>query len=401
MENLPVEVLTKIFSYLVIRDFLSISEVCKIFSSIINIKHFLGRVSSNITKSEDFLRSTRSYVNMKLQDGKDQQLIKCNRLLSNYNAVVSSEVQRLKIDNLEFMNCREMNCFLNCFRNISEIHFEGIYCKSKSPQFRSILFPNLKTVKFFYSTNNLLQVFSEVKQLAVFKICLIPHDDEESQSRNFQLVINVLQNNRHSLRKLNFYDVNFDDGFLEKVAKIKFSSVIKFSMSFNSYLSPETQGFEKFIKQNANNLEKFKIRTFDHIKEDHLKVLIENAINIRSLSLIICSTCDYERFSDFRSLKKLEALKIQPSNYCNIASLSYKKFIEDKILNFCNENLKYVTFEALSLSDDIVNRIIFSLPNLIELCLSCTLNSNVNYANLLKNKLKDLKKLVINEQRFI
>lgn len=403
METLPVEILTKIFSYLVVQDLLLASEVCDTFNSIINTKRFIEKIRANITNSEDFINSSRRYINLKLQHGKEQHLVKCNKLLSSNHSGISSEAKSLKIDNLEFINCIAMDYFLNHFCDVSEIHFEGIYCKAKkSPKFKNNPFPNLRILKFFYNTNSLLQVFSQVKsQLEVFKICLIPHDNEEVKFQNFQFVINILQNNRHTLRKLNFYDVNFDDSFLEKVATIDFSSIMKFSMSFNSYLSPQTQGFEKLIKQNAKNLEKLKIRTFDHIKQDHLKVLTDHAVNIRSLSLIICSTCDYERFSDFRNLGKLEALKIQPSNNCNIASLSYKTFIEDKILNFCNSNLKNVTFEAYSLSDDVVEKIVLSLPNLVELRLSCTSDDNIGHANLLKDKLKSLKKLIINEISFM
>lgn len=399
MESLPVEVLLEIFSYLRVRDFLIASEVCHTFNSIVNSKTFMRKICADITNAENFQESTREYVNLKIENAKNKQLKIAHENLSTL--VVSAE--RLKLDNIEIVEDVALDNFITNFHNLRELHMEGISKKSTLPAASQFIrLPHLKVLKFFYSTNDLLQPFGGIlDQLEVLKVCLIPHENEQNKFHNHQFVTNILQNNRTSLQKLNFYEVNFDDQFLDQISMIRFKRLSKFSMSFNSYLSPESPGFERFVKRQGPTMEKFKIRTFDHINEHHLKLLIENAVNIRSLNLIICSYCDYESFSDFKNLSKLEKLKIQPTNYCSIGNLSYEIFVSDKILSHRNENMKHISIEMLPLTVTVTNKIINAFPFLITLQLSSASETELRYAQQLRIELKLLKKLVLNGENFI
>lgn len=395
------ELLSEIFSHLAVREFLTASEVCHTFNSIINSKVFLRKISfrADFTDSENFEGSTRDYVNLKIVNATNNQLKIARKSCSTHLFAA----ERLKLNNIVIASNEVFMNLVQSMHNLRELHIEGISKNSASQPVRErFKLPHLKILKFFYSTNDLLQSFSEISsQLEVLKLCLIPHENNKNRNLNYEVVSRILENSRTTLRKLNLYEVNFNDQFLNQISSIKFERLAKFSMSFNSYLSPESPGFERFVKQQAATLEKFKIRTFDHINEQHLKTLVDYAINIKSLNLIICSYCDYDRFSNFENLRKLEKLKIQPTKYCSIGNLSYKKFVCDKILRHRNENMKHLSIEMLPLTFAIVQKIILSFPNLITLRLSTGIETELEYAQQLRNKLKSLKRLILIDEHFI
>lgn len=399
METLPVEVLSEIFSYLNVRELLTISEVSKTFHSIINSRVFLKKIWADFTNCEHFKKSKRSYVNLKIAHANDEKLTEIHNILSSKKALIRS-VRRLKLDDVQVISSAALKDLIMNFQSITELHLEGINLKTISSVTISIKPPHLKVLKFFYSSNHLLHLFTAVSnQLETFKVCLMPHKNEASKNQHYQLVADILQNNCLTIEKLNFYEVNFDDQFLDLISSINLLRLTKFSMSFNSCLTSESSGFQRFVKQNGAKMKKFKIRTFDHINEHHLKVLIEHAENIESLNLIICSSCNYETFSDFSKLKTLEKLKIQPTNYCSTRNFSYSAFIEDKILSHRNDCLKHLTLEMIPNSESIINKIASSFPNLVTLNLSSGFEIKV-HADLLKDKLKNLKKLVFNCEDF-
>lgn len=398
METLPNEILTEIFSFLNTNELLSVSEVCKYFFSVINSHLFLRKICGNITESQNFEYSSRHYVNLKVHHATDEHLKKCVTLMKKSTTLSSTSTNHLKFDDVEMSDAALLSNLLVNFVNIREIHLEGIYLKQIPSECRPISLMNLTTVKFFYSSNQLLNLFTKIKgQLFIFKVCLLPHKDDNEKRETFCLVENILRNNRTTIKKLNFYEVNFDDQFLSQISSIDFFHLSKLSMSFNSYLEPESKGFEKFITKNSKTLEKYKIRTFDHIKQHQLKVLFNEAVNIRFLNLIICSHCDYEIFSGIKNLKKLESLKIQPTNYCSVGSSCYIKFIKDKILSHPNELMKNLSIEMFPASDEIIQTIILSFPNLRTLRLSADTEVIQKHFDLLKNKLERLEKITFND----
>lgn len=398
METLPIEILSEIFSYLDIRELLLISQVSRIFHSVINSRVFLKNIWANFTHCDNFEHWTRNYVNLKIHHAQDGKLKECLMILSNVQSAVKS-VQHLKIDDAQIVSIDNFSSLITTFPSIKVLHLEGIKLENIETVIRTIKFTHLKTLKFFYSTNVLLDLFTEISnQLETFEVCLIPHENETTKTYSYNLVNKILRNNK-TLRKLNFFEINFDDQFLEQMSSIKLPLLRKFSMSFNLWLTPESSGFEKFVKQHAPTLEKFKIRTFDHISEHHLKVLTEHAINIKSLYLIICSSCEYKTFSNFTNLQNLEKLRIQPTNYCSSSNLSYVKFIENKILIHRNLKLNHLTLEMIPNEKSIIDKIILSFPNLITLSLSSDLEIEV-HQSLLQDKLKQLRKLVLNNKDF-
>jgi hypothetical protein len=403
MESLPTEILSRIFSYLDVEDFLKVSEVCRRFEEIINTRRFLKKFFVNISKIEQFEKTLRNYVNVKLVNLTDKEVKKCRESRTILRRI-SSSVQKVLLDNLEIRQTKFLSELVMNFESVTEIRMEGIYVMSAHQlSIKPIKFQNLRVLKFFYNSNQLLKLFSSVQnQLKIFKLCLVPHVDEETKLRNFELVMSILRNNRDCIEKLNLYDVNFDDVFLEKLSQIKLDKLTKFSMSFNSHLPANSRGFHKFITKHVTHLMKFKVRTFDHVDQQHLKVIIDHAENIRSLNLIICSFCNYESFAGFRNLTKLETLKIQPTNYCNIGNICYQSFVEDKILGYRNEVMRNVTIKYLAnISEEVLNRICASFPNLVRLNLSSELEVDSSHVEVLKRKLQDLKHLVLNNREII
>lgn len=394
MEELPVEVLSEIFSYLSVAEFLSVAEVSEVFYSVINAKVFMDKICANFTDCENFRNSTRRYVRLKIEQAQDEQLELCHRMLSQQAAPIKSSARFLKFDDIEIISEIPLRNLLTNFNNVIELELGGIYTKfdASPPTSCAIPFPHLKILKFFYSTNSLLHLFSDIKdQIETFKVCLVPHDNDLDRNRNYRVVTQILQNNRFKLRKLNLYEVNFDDDFLEQISSIKFTRLNKFAMSFNSYLGPESLGFEKFVKNQAETLQKFKIRTFDHIKQHQLEVLTRYAVNLRSLNLIICSFCDYDNFTNFIILRNLEKLKIQPTNFCGAGDSRYEMFVNEKILNHRNVTMKSVTIESLGISREIISKIIASFPNVEILKLSSHSEFPTDIVKLLKDKLKNLR----------
>jgi F-box-like len=403
MELLPVEILSKIFSYLKVKEFLNISEICKKFDEIIKSNFFMEKLSVDVTQFKDFETSTRNYINVNFGHLDEQQLWKCSDTIKSLETI-SPSVQRIKLDDVEMINSCALENLLMVFDNVKELHLEGIYLKNSVSSIKSIKLDNLKVLKFFYSSSEFLNLFTDIReQLKIIKICLVPHHDEAAKNRIYSLVTGILHNNRETLEKLNLYDVNFDDEFLDKTSGLKFQKLSKFSMSFISYLSPESSGFQQFLNKNANTLKKFKVRTFDHINQQQLKVLIDNAVNVRSLNLIICSFCDYEVFDGFKNLRNLEELKLQPTNYCNItlANIFYQKFIEDKVLTHRNTTMKHVTIKHLRISEEVISKIASSFPKVLTLKLSCNSEVDLNQIVQLKDKFKNVSKLILNDVNLI
>lgn len=396
MESLPIEILAKIFSFLEVPEFLKVAEVCTTFEATINSSLFLARLRVDLTCSEDFEDSARNYVNVKIENLQDEIIRKFNKTSKSLRKF-SCSVKSLKLIEVETSSPNVVKSLIMNFGNVKELHLEGVYIKN--PQIEPIKLEKLKVLTFLYSSNELLKVFTEVKsQLRIFKLCLVPHDNEDTKHQSYQLVNDILQNNSCNLEKLNFYDVNFDDHFLDKISELEFPKLAKFSMSFNSYLSPESHGFEKFVDKNVNNLKKFKIRTFDHIQQRHLQTLIDKSINLKSLNLIVCSFCDFHTFSGFENLKLLETLKLQPTSHCSAGNTSYQKFIENKILNYQNNSMRNLTIKSLeTISDHLLEKIVLSFPNLLSLKISAGSNESSNNFKFLKSKLESIRKIVVND----
>lgn len=393
MDDLPVEILSMIFSYLSAPEFLAVAEVSKKFCSVINTRSFLNKIWYKVSDCANFINSERRYVRLKFEQTHEEQLRKFLSLSSQQTKNNSSE-SHIKFDDIELDNDIILRDILGKFNYIMELEIEGIHVKSTSSLKSGIFLPNLKRLKFFYSTNSLLHLFIETdNQLEVIKVCLIPHDNDNDRAHSYQLLTHILKNNRRKLRKLNLYEVNFDDNFLEDISKMYFSELKTFAMSFNSYLGPESTGFENFFKKQGKTLEKFKIRTFDHIKVNQFKVIINHATNLKSLNLIICSFCDYENFPNLTNLHLLEKIKIQPTSYTN--DLRYGKFIEDKILSHTHATMKIINIQCLGISSEIVNKIISSYPNAEIIKISSYCKTTSAYEEMLKEKLRKLKTLEI------
>lgn len=386
-ETLPFEVLTEIFLHLSAQERLTLSEVCKRFYSVLNSYVFLNKISANLTDYKSFETSTRKYVNVKFAGTKINELDEFSRQSEH-----SSSVKRCKFENVEVSGIKTWIGIIKSFHNLIDLHLEGI-SSSSCFAFKSFEMPHLKTFKFFYCTNELLKHFTEAfGTMKIFKISLLPHKDKESRNQSFDFVFKILNNNKLSVEKINLYDTNFDDDFLELISKLKFCRLLTFSMSFSSSLSHESLGFVNFIKQVAESLQKFKVRLFDSISQHNLRI-IENAINLKSLNLIICCSSNYESFSNFRNHKKLEKLTIRPENFQG--NSSYKSFIENKILSHKNENMKFLSIECARLSNEFIGKIITAFPNLEYLYFPSALDSELCQVNLLNEKLKKLRNIVV------
>lgn len=392
MEALPVEILTKIFSYLDLRDILTVSGVSKAFGSIVNVPVLIGKISANFTKAGNFEKSTRRYLSAKIQDASDSNLEKCIAVSKTNHTCVES-VTSLKLDNIELQNTRLLQTVIESFPSLTELHIEGVYLQTQHETlFNSIHMPRLRTLSFLYSSNELLQLFKKVKDtLETLKICLVPHGNEEIKNGNFNLVKSILENNKSSLRKLNMYDANFDESFLDLISSIQFENFKNCSMSFNSYLPIVSGGFEKFIKANARTLEIFEIRTFDHINQHHLQILVENALNIKILSLVVCTNCDYEGFSDFKSLKCLEKLKILPTHTCEGGRSSFDTFVNNKVLWHKNDRLTCLELGTFTVTKEVAQKIVFSFPNLKSLRMTSTVSIDPELKQIFVQQLKQLK----------
>jgi F-box-like len=397
MDVLPEEIISKIFSYLSLSDKLALSESCRKLYFLTLSRAFLKSLIANISYCDDFTAETRQYLHCSVKNvDLDSIEMKINVNIENEGHTVLNSVEKFKIENVTFHRSNVITQIIIQMRHLSELHFEGIYLKGGTSISGCLTLPSLKTLNFFYCTNKLLHLFIKVDTLKVFKVCLIPHANDDICKRNFKLVTDILDNNRNTLRKLNLYEVNFDDRFLIEAANVKFKKLSKLSMSFNSYLSPNSTGFNKFVGQQSKTLENFKIRTFDAIHEQQLQSIINLCVNIRNLNLIICSHCSYDRLSDFKSLQKLEKLRIQPRNFCAVGNLSYEKFIEEKVMGHRMDNLKFVDFAMLKLSTQLINKIISSFPNLEKLHLSSVSTLDSQHADLLRSQLIRLKEIKIN-----
>lgn len=402
MERLPVEIISDIFSYLDRKNFLKVSEVCRNFFEIINTKYFMRKIAIHL---KDF-DLTRNYINSIMDNIDDDFLVKFNmkfyesEKLTSVNQLIVSDT---KINQLDFL----ISTLNNKFQYIHELRLEGVYMNelNLTKPLLKVKLPNLKVIKFFYCTNELLSMFTNlINQLRVFKLCLIQHNDLLPRAgESHDTVFKILRNNCQSLDKLNLFEINFDDSFLEKMSTQSLS-LRSFSMSFcyqssASFFLP-TIGFEKFICSQASTLEKFKIRTFDHINQTHLNILTNQAVNLKHLNIIICPHCEWNELI-LTKLKKLEKLKIESKNFCSRGGATLNKFME-RFMSHQFLTVKYLSVTGeFCINDEIVSLIIKSLPNLKILKLQYALDLQSKHVYLLRDKLKFLKKIELNFCEFL
>jgi F-box-like len=400
MDTLPQEVLSRVFSYLENRDLLIVSEVCWTFFQVLSSRVFMKKLCANVKSHSDFLRSSRRFLKVKIEHSDLQNVLESCTFkkpeISNGNPALL--VESLKFDNMKVLASQLLRQIIQSFQNLIELHLEGVYLIQEPSKVVPVALPQLKALSFFYCSNSLLEMFREIVSLETFKICLIPHENENDRIRNYNLVSEIIKNNQNSLEKLSFYDINFDDRFLEAIADIHLCRLSKLALSFSSYLTPESQGFEKFVKCNAATLEKFKIRTFDHINQQQLAVVLNNALNLRSLDIIICAFCDFQSWFGLGNLSKLENLKIHTAYNCSSDEFAFKKFLNEKIFNNRAENVKKVNFAMFEVDDQIANKIVFAFPNLEKLHLPFGPQLELPHLQLFKEKLLGLKEIYCNSE---
>lgn len=400
MNSLPEEILAEIFGLLDIKSILTVSSVCKRFSDVVNAQRFMRCVSVNLTNWKLFSGSNRRYVKAYISSPDEEAIFNMVRTFTSNSAPIRS-LKSIRFTNVITGDSHSFLSLASVFFNVTELLLEGVYIQNL-PQVNIKFgdgFRNLKNLSFIYSTNQLLSLFTNIKnQLKSIKICLPPHDDEDDKLRNFMNVSCILDNNSGTITKLNIYDTSFNDEFMAQIANINFSNLKTFSMAFNSSLSDECRSFESFLVKNYDKLEKFKIRTFDHIGNEQLKILLENGNNLKKLNLIVCATCDYDRVAFISNLRNLETLKIQSNIYCAYGSQSYERLILDKVLGFCNPRIKCFRVELLNVNLDVMTKVINAFPNLKELNIITACIVKDDCLDLLKSKLKLLKTLKVNNK---
>ena len=198
------------------------------------------------------------------------------------------------ITNLKIFDCKVKDPnliaeLLQFFGNLEKLHLESVQVTASdaTPMQLEFKLHKLKFFSFLYSENMILLNFvGLISKLEKFKLCLLPHSNNQGRIFYYKIIQTILQNNCKTLQKLNLYEVNFDDTFLSQISGIDFKILHKFSMSFNSYLSGTT-GFLSFITNQSKNLEKFKINTFDHVNNEKLQILIEHLPQLKNLNRIV------------------------------------------------------------------------------------------------------------------
>lgn len=387
MDRLPIEILANIFSFLSAEDFLKASEVCQKFFDVINTRMFMSKIRFQI-KDFNVARRYKSVIFNNLHDN----------LVKNFNKSCSENnldsVNELIISEGELIDCNSFTSLVNKFENVNTLQIEGVRMNEKSlTRQPKVKLPNLQVIKFFYTTNTLLSVFTDItNQLKVFKVCLIPHIDIQTREKCYEIVLTILNNNG-SLDKLNLYEVNFDDSFLERMPT---SLALKsFSMSFcYQSVSPSfSSGFKKFIKSQSGSLEKFKIRTFDHINQEKLSILSSNAVKIKCLNIIICPHCEWSEIN-FSNFRKLSELKIEFKKFCARVNSTVESFIQEKFLRTRYPQIRRLSMIGMfTLSDEIIFGTISSFPHLEFLEIQYATKVSTKHVYLLKDKLKFLKKI--------
>lgn len=398
LPSLPEELLVEIFSLLDLTSILTVSEVCKNFFAIVNSQKFMKRVCVNLTRWEIFSDSERRYVKAFINNPDELTVDYLVKTL-NLNPTPVETLKSMRFTNVNIFNYDSFASLTLAISHVSELEFEGVYLQNNQQSFQpsNVFFKNLKNLSFIYSSNRLLGLFTNIKnQIKTLKICLPPHEDDEDKMRNFQNVSRLLDNNKTTISKLHIYDTSFNDDFMAQIANINFACLKTFSMAFNSRLADDCRSFKTFLVRNYDKLETFKIRTFDHIGNEQLKVLLDNGDNLKKLNLIVCATCDYDRIACISNLKSLESLKIQSNIYCAYGSQSYERLIVDKVLGFRNLKIKSFRVELLNMNADVISKISSAFPNLKELNIITACVVKDDCLNLLRKNLKSLKTLKVN-----
>ncbi|CAO1404558.1 unnamed protein product [Diamesa tonsa] len=402
--NIPVEIVSKIFENLELKDFLVASRACKKFHDVINAKVFVNQIVVNFKHPDVFKESNRKYSNMKIENVNEQEFVKIINFLKGHRNFAKN------ITNLRIYDCTVKDPILiaellQCFENLEKLHLESVQAEASevAPLQLQFKLHKLKILTFLYSENVLLLNFVGLfSKLEIFKLCLLPHSNHQTRIFYYKIIQTILQNNCKTLQKLNLYEVNFDDIFLSQISEIDFKILNKFSMSFNSYLSGSS-GFLSFITNQSKNLKKFKINTFDHVNDEKLQILIEHLPLLKNLNIIVCSNCDYSRLTNFHNLVHLEKLKIQPKQFCSMQhdSESFNVLIEKVILEYVNDSMKSLTIMCLTLNKQIIQKLINNFPNLEYVNLSYATSIRTEHIYLLKDRLKCLKTLIIDECMFL
>lgn len=398
MNRLPEELLVEIFSLLDFTSILNVSEVNRRFYSVVNSHRFLKYATVDLGKVKIFGDSNRRYVKAYVINPDEKTLSQLVKTYRQNRAPVAS-LRSMRFTNLNIFSYESFCQLTSIVCSVTELHFEGVYLQDIQ-QFcapNDVLLTNIKNLSFIYSSNRLLGLFTRLKsQLKSLKICLPPHENAEEKMKNLENISSILGNNCATINKLHIYDTSFNEDFMAQIADINFTCLKTFSMAFNSRLTDDSKSFKLFLEKNYSKLETFKIRTFDHIGNEQLKVLLELGNNLKKLNLIVCATCDYDRIACISNLKNLESLKIQSNIYCAYGSQSYERLVVDKVLGFRNVKIKSFRVELLNVNLDVMTKLSNAFPNLIQLNIITACHVKDECIDLLRKNLKSLKMLKVN-----
>ncbi|KAG5666461.1 hypothetical protein PVAND_014488 [Polypedilum vanderplanki] len=335
MENLPQEILIKIFDDLKINDLLSLTLVCKDFNDIIsNTKQLVEKLVLRFTAQakNHKLEATRKYTKISMRYSYCQNLLQFLEKQGEY------------ITNIRFMFIKmelwTLKAILNFCRNLKNLTFLNFQVDITS----SGVCEPLPKLKLDYLCLNCdrrvlkLLMKSSVKSLMTYSV----YSDE----LELKLLIQFLKNQKY-LEKLEFSSFRQDTRLFEsdKLNEVDFR--LK-EFNLQSFLSFPMANFEKFLKNHSESLERVLLKQFHLPSRSHAQLHYEISELFREMKNLKKLELRAFHISDIKTFHYVEELILE--EYSNIDSKIHTKFPNLKTLRLFSPLSVHESFLDFSIS---------------------------------------------------
>lgn len=344
MEQLPNEVLVKIFKNLPQKDLLRAARTCKSFSVVIDSFNLIDTLHINSHCDESF-QPQRKYSKLKVNTYKPTH----QSVLDNVGHCVES----LKID-ARNMNLADIVAILNSTPNVKKLEFHYVRLLDDSPPAEgTITVPTLTDVSLDFVESDPM-IFSVLAQSSIVKIELRFYGDCTACSQFEHLV--TLMNNQEKLTSFSVSGVYESNLFLIPMVNQKYQ-LKEFSIkncdleeweSLDTYLRGHVASLEflsvhdlnwnpSTIVNQCTNLKKFschqdevfEINTRPSIEELSLKARrpasLEKFPSVKKMSILQSSPEIFQTMS--RSMTQLEELQVKFGSLTGLCAPTIKKLI--------------------------------------------------------------------------
>ncbi|XP_055631275.1 F-box/LRR-repeat protein fbxl-1-like [Toxorhynchites rutilus septentrionalis] len=386
-ENLPMEILIHIFSFIRPSDRNSVLLTCRRWFEALRHPIFLNETCFHFERIE--VCDTKSPIKIFLDSFRHFTNIKLTKVQFSGETAFWDYFGR-HIREITFSNCAltqpKLSNILSCLPNLERLNLVNCDELFKSwhpgdwmnisPICKRLIHLGLRENNAFDEDHlsYLVAMAPKISSLEISK-CL----KEREAARRVQIlahVLRILNLHKHQMKSVNFSYTMFDDLFLKQFAEIENMSLSDISLSFFGRAPIKDPGIIDVLRKQTN-LVHLDLTSFLNLTDFALIAIAESMPLLKSLKLNGCWLLTDFGISEIRKLRKLTVLDL--SDCDRVTDEGFLKVISNKQGN----NLKELYLSMLpSITEKVILNICLTLGNMtvLDLCGSdCMNDTSIQY----------------------